>query len=50
MPRLTEYQRDLIEALKDPVEAAEYLNAAVEEGGKETFRLALRNVAEAMEA
>jgi probable addiction module antidote protein len=47
MRRLTEYQRDLIEALKDPVEAAEYLNAAIEEGDKETFLLALRNVAEA---
>ena len=47
MRRMTEDQRDLIEALKDPAEAAEYLNAAIEEGDKETFLLALRNVAEA---
>jgi probable addiction module antidote protein len=47
MRTITEYQKDLIESLKDPVEAAEYLNAAIEEGDKETFLLALRNVAEA---
>lgn len=47
MRRVTEYQRDLIEALKDPLEAAEYLNAAMEEGDREGFLLALRNVAEA---
>jgi len=47
MRNKTEYQRDLIEALKDPVEAAEYLNAAIEDGDKETFLLALRNVTEA---
>lgn len=39
----TEYQKDLIEALKDPAEAAAYLNAALEEGDRETFLLALRN-------
>lgn len=43
----TEYQKDLIEALKNPVEAAAYLNAAIEEGDRETFLLALRNLAEA---
>jgi len=43
----TDYQKDLIEALKDPVEAAAYLNAAIEEGDRETFLLALRNIAEA---
>ena len=47
MRRVTEYQKDLIETLKDPVEAAEYLNAAIEDGDRETFLLALRNVAEA---
>lgn len=47
MAQTTEYQKDLIEALKDPVEAAAYLNAALEEGDRETFLLALRNVAEA---
>jgi probable addiction module antidote protein len=47
MTHTTDYQRDLIEALKDPAEAAAYLNAALEEGDKETFLLALRNIAEA---
>jgi len=47
MAQITDYQKDLIEALKDPVEAAAYLNAALEEGDKETFLLALRNIAEA---
>jgi probable addiction module antidote protein len=43
----TSYQQDLIESLKDPCEAAAYLNAAIEEGEREVFLLALRNVAEA---
>ncbi len=47
MLHMTDYQKDLIEALKDPVEAAEYLDEAIKEGDKETFLLALRNVAEA---
>lgn len=47
MTHTTDYQRDLIEALKDPAEAAAYLNAALEEGDKEAFLLALRNIAEA---
>ena len=47
MAQTTEYQKDLIKALKDPVEAAAYLNAALAEGDRETFLLALRNVAEA---
>ncbi len=45
--KITTYQEDLIEALKDPREAAAYLNAAIEEGDRELFLLALRNVAEA---
>jgi len=45
--KTTTYQEDLIEALKDPREAAAYLNAAMEEGDRELFLLALRNVAEA---
>jgi probable addiction module antidote protein len=45
--RTTTYQDDLIEALKDPREAAAYLNAAMEEGDRALFLLALRNVAEA---
>lgn len=44
---MTEYQKDLFEALRDPREAAAYLNAAIEEWDKETFLLALRNMAEA---
>jgi len=47
MTEITEYQKDLIEALKNPAEAAAYLNAALEEVDRETFLLALRNVAEA---
>jgi len=45
--RATTYQEDLIEALKDPREAAAYLNAAMEEDDRAVFLLALRNVAEA---
>lgn len=45
--KITTYQEDLIEALKDPREAAAYLNVAMEEGNRELFLLALRNVAEA---
>jgi probable addiction module antidote protein len=47
MAQITEYQKDLIAALKDPKEAAAYLNAALEEGDKDAFLLALRNIAEA---
>lgn len=41
------YQEDLIQSLKDMKEAAAYLNAAMEEGDRELFLLALRNIAEA---
>lgn len=47
MAESTSYQKDLIEALKDHSEAAAYLNAAVEEGDRAVFLLALRNVVEA---
>lgn len=47
MAKITSYQRDLIDSLKDPCEAAAYLNAAIEEGDRSVFLLALRNVAEA---
>lgn len=47
MTEQTAYQRDLIESLKDPVEAAAYLNAAIEDGDRAVFLLALRNVAKA---
>jgi len=45
--RTTTYQEDLIEDLKDLREAAAYLNAAMEEGNRELFLLAQRNVAKA---
>ncbi len=47
MERSRPYQEHLIETLTDPSEAAGYLNAALEDGDKELFLLALRNVAEA---
>lgn len=45
--KITSYQEDLIKALKDPIEAAAYLNAAIEDGDREVFLLAMRNVAQA---
>ncbi len=47
MARSKSYQEELIESLKDPEEAAEYLTAALEDGDPEVFLLALRDVAEA---
>lgn len=47
MAKTTSYQKDLIESLKDRDEAAAYLNAAIEEGDRAVFLLALRNVVEA---
>ena len=44
---MKKYHDSLIKALKDPSEAAEYLNAALEEGDSQMFLVALRNVAEA---
>ena len=41
------YHDSLIENLKDPCEAAAYLNAALENGDGKAFLLALRNVLEA---
>ena len=41
------YMEDLLQDLRDPREAAAYLNAAIEEGSQEAFLLALRDVAEA---
>lgn len=41
------YRKELLQVLTDPIEAAEYLNAALEDGTPEVFLLALRNVAEA---
>ena len=47
MPVSKPYQPELIKSLKSARRAAEYLNAALEEGDPEVFLLALRNVAEA---
>jgi probable addiction module antidote protein len=47
MEKSRPYSEHLKEAFADPLEAASYLNAAMEEGDKELFLLALRNVAEA---
>ncbi|MBI2386222.1 MAG: putative addiction module antidote protein [Elusimicrobia bacterium] len=41
------YRDSLRKALRDPSEAAEYINAAIGENDLDTFLLALRDVAEA---
>jgi probable addiction module antidote protein len=41
------YENNLKEDLRDPVEAAEYLNAALEDGSQEVFLMALKDVANA---
>ena len=41
------YDINLKEALIDPVEAAEYINAALEDGSQEVFMMALKDVADA---
>ena len=48
MPPSKPYHPELIKALRrDPGEALEYLNAALEDGDPEVFLMALRDVAEA---
>ena len=47
MVRSRSYKEGLLERLKDPQEAAAYLDAALEDGETEVFLLALRDVAEA---
>ena len=48
MKKVTEkYENNLKEDLLDPVEAAEYLNAALEDGSQEVFLMALKDVANA---
>jgi probable addiction module antidote protein len=44
MAKSRSYQGSLLEALKDPIEAVEYLNAALAEGDPAVFLLALRDV------
>jgi probable addiction module antidote protein len=48
MKKLTEkYENNLKADFLDPVEAAEYLNAALEDGSHEVFLMALKDVANA---
>ena len=48
MPKRTSsYRERLLEDLRNPQEAADYINAAIEDGSPEMLLLALRNVAEA---
>ena len=48
MARITgDYHAEHIQWLKDPENAAGYLNAIIEEGDKDALLLALRNIAEA---
>jgi probable addiction module antidote protein len=47
MEKSRPYSEHLKEVFADPLEAASYLNTAMEDGDKELFLLALRNVAEA---
>ena len=46
MAKSRSYKIDLLESLKDPVAAAGYLDAALEDGEPEVFLLALRDVVE----
>jgi DNA-binding phage protein len=43
------YEKGLIEDLRNPAEAAHYINAAMEEGSEEMLTLALQDVAKAMQ-
>lgn len=43
----TSYKEGLIKDLTKPEEAAAYLNAALEDGSKDVFLLALRDIADA---
>lgn len=49
MPTYKSYHSYLIESLKDPLEAAAYLEAVLEDGDFEHILLALNNVAEAQQ-
>lgn len=48
--RYRPYEESLQEALRDPREAAEYLNACLRDGSPEVFVLALRQVIESGDA
>jgi DNA-binding phage protein len=47
MSRSISYQEELIESLKDPLEAAPYIEACLEEKNSEVLQLALNDVVEA---
>ena len=47
MVKLKDYKEHLHKQLKDPEEAAAYLNAALEDDDPHVFLLAMRNIAEA---
>ena len=49
MPTYKTYHSYLIESLKDPLEAAAYIDAVIEDGDFEHILLALKNVAEAQQ-
>lgn len=44
MPKARNSEEDLFEALGDPEEVRDYLNAALEDGNEDIFLLALRDV------
>jgi probable addiction module antidote protein len=47
MVKTESYKEQLLESLKDPQAAAEYLTACLDDGDVDVFLLALRDVAEA---
>jgi probable addiction module antidote protein len=48
MKKISEkYENNLKKDLLDPVEASEYLNAALEDGSQEVFLMALKDIANA---
>ncbi len=47
MPKTKPYHSYLMESLRDPIEAAAYIDAVMEEGDPQYIMLALRNVVEA---
>lgn len=47
MAKSMSYQEELIKSMKEPSEAAPYIEACLEEGDPAVLRLALRNVVEA---
>ena len=46
-PKTESYRERLLESLKDPEEAAQYLNACLEDEDSRVFLMALRDVADA---